>query len=573
MLTRKPTQYSYSIQKLMDIVSYENRKTVEGGVMKASSEIIMDMGGASKIAQGLQTSLSVGIEGSEADIQQRQKDYGNNFFPPPEIKSLYEIVMENFDDPINRVLIAAAIVSAITGLIQDGFPKGLTDGVSIVVALLIIIVVGSSNNYASELKLAEQVSACEKQEVVVYRGSATATITVDASELVVGDIFYFDAGMKLPADAIMVEGQDVKTDESELTGEPDPMPKHVITEMNYKDGFEGTLMAKSLVMEGFGKGLVVAVGGNTIAGSITMKSMKRQGPTLLQEKLETIADKIGKFGIICATLTFVAMIIRIILEMTKVSPCGCQNIFTCQPDPKCEELSFALTMKNRLWTQILTAFILAITIVVAAIPEGLPLAVTLSLSFSSKKMQALNNLVRKIASSETMGGATHICSDKTGTLTLNKMTVMACMSVEKIFYLGNTIQPGLSKSIKEGTEAVEHGDKNVWEQILEGVLWNSTARIEKNDGKDPSEKEDYVVKGNPTESGITKCFIKAIGAPSCIDIKNKLSEDNILQTISFSSKRKRGSIIIRRPEHEGTDKEVRIYTKGAPDMLQPLLDC
>lgn len=123
--------------------------------MKASSEIIMDMGGASKIAQGLQTSLSVGIEGSEADIQQRQKDYGNNFFPPPEIKSLYEIVMENFDDPINRVLIAAAIVSAITGLIQDGFPKGLTDGVSIVVALLIIIVVGSSNNYASELKLAE----------------------------------------------------------------------------------------------------------------------------------------------------------------------------------------------------------------------------------------------------------------------------------------------------------------------------------------------------------------------------------------------------------------------------------
>jgi len=99
--------------------------------------------------------------------------------------------------------------------------------------------------------------------------------------------------------------------------------------MNYKDGFAGTLMAKSLVQEGFGTGLVLAVGGNTIAGSINLKSMKRQGPTLLQEKLETIADKIGKFGIICATATFFAMLARIVLEMTKVSPCGCQNVFTC----------------------------------------------------------------------------------------------------------------------------------------------------------------------------------------------------------------------------------------------------
>jgi len=156
-------------------------------------------------------------------------------------------------------------------------------------------------------------------------------------------------------------------------------------------------------------------------------------------------------------------------------------------------------MKNRLWTQILTAFILAITIVVAAIPEGLPLAVTLSLSFSSKKMQQKNNLVRKISSSETMGGATHICSDKTGTLTENKMGVMALMSVEKIFYLGNTIQAALSKNIKEGTEQVESQGKSVWEQILEGVLWNSTARFEKSDGKDGHKAGEWLVKGNATE--------------------------------------------------------------------------
>jgi len=217
----------------------------------------------------------------------------------------------------------------------------------------------------------------------------------------------------------MIEGQDVVCDEGELTGEPDGVPKGVVNEESVDNHVQGTLMAKSLVTSGFGKALVLAVGKNTIAGSISMNSMKRQGPTLLQEKLETIANKIGNLGIFAAVLTFVAMIVRIALEMVKVTPCGCLNIFTCQADSNCKELSFELTMQNRLWTQILTAFILSITIVVAAIPEGLPLAVTLSLSFSSKKMQQLNNLVRKIASSETMGGATHVCTDKTGTLTLN----------------------------------------------------------------------------------------------------------------------------------------------------------
>jgi len=378
--------------------------------------------------------------------------------------------------------------------------------------------------------------------------------------------------MKIPADAIMIEGQDVVCDEGELTGEPDGVVKGVVTEDNYKEGIQGTLMAKSLVQSGFGRGLVLAVGSNTIAGNITTSSMKRQGPTLLQEKLETIADKIGNFGILCAVLTFVAMIIRIALEMLKYSPCGCLNIFTCQADPKCEELSFAFTMENRLWTQLLTAFILSITIVVAAIPEGLPLAVTLSLKYSSDKMVSLNNLVRKIASSETMGGATHICSDKTGTLTQNKMTVMAFMSIGKIFYRGNTEDPKLNNDIKEGCEAVEVEGHSIWNMVLEAVLFNSTARIEKNDGKDQNVKEDYVTKGNVTEQGILKCFMGAIGAPACNEKKFELAEDNILQTISFSSKRKRGSIIIKRPEHEGTDKEVRIYTKGAPDMLFDKLD-
>ena len=147
-------------------------------------------------------------------------------------------------------------------------------------------------------------------------------------------------------------------------------------------------------------------------------------PTGLQHKLEAIAEKIGNFGILCAVLTFSSMLFRVALEMTGLIPCGCGNITNCVKIEPCQELTFELTMKNRLWTEILNTFIIAVTVIVVAIPEGLPLAVTIALSFSSAKMRKLNNLVRTLSSAETMGGATHICSDKTGTLTQNKMTVM-----------------------------------------------------------------------------------------------------------------------------------------------------
>lgn len=193
------------------------------------------------------------------------------------------------------------------------------------------------------------------------------------------------------------------------------------------------MAAKSLVMEGYGKALVVAVGTNTNAGIITEAIQVENTPTLLQKKLETIATKIGNFGIACAVLTFLSMLFRVMLEMVSVLPCGCQNILVCQEDPECVPLSFELSLDNRLWREVLNTIIIAITVIVVAIPEGLPLAVTISLSFSSAQMRKLNNLVRKLASSETMGGATHICSDKTGTLTLNQMTVMGLNMVNRIF--------------------------------------------------------------------------------------------------------------------------------------------
>lgn len=346
--------------------------------------------------------------------------------------------MENFEDYINQVLLGASLVSMVIGCIQEGFPEGLVEGTSILIALFIIIVVNSGNNYISERRLADLVNLSEKQEVAVYRNSTEAQ-TIDGADLVVGDIIKFEAGMKVPADCIMIEGQDVTCIEGELTGEPDAVIKVPITEENYTQGDMNTMMAKSLVSTGFGKALVLAVGRNSVAGVITEKTMSEPEPTLLQEKLSTIADKIGNVGTAVAALTLLAQLIKLILEFTEVIPCGCANVVTCQKPESCIPLTYSFSptvtvdgveIENdfRFYGSLLKAVIIAITVVVVAIPEGLPLAVTISLSFSSAQMRKLNNLVRKLASAETMGSATHICSDKTGTLTLNKMTVMACMT-------------------------------------------------------------------------------------------------------------------------------------------------
>jgi len=340
---------------------------------------------------------------------------------------------------------------------------------------------------------------------------------------------------------------------------------------NYKvNGSTCTMLAKSLCTQGFGKALVLAVGTYTVAGIITEATQKAPEPTLLQKKLHTIADKIGKVGMYCAAMTMVAQMIRIGLEMGGVVPCGCQNILECQKIHDCVALTFSLSGETndfRLYNELLYTIIISITVIVVAIPEGLPLAVTISLSVSSKQMQKLNNLVRKLASSETMGGATHICSDKTGTLTMNKMTTMACNTLQGIDMAGKTVRMSLANDVKGRTSEVMVDGESVWKSLVEGVLWNSSARLEKNDGTDESETGEFVTKGNVTEQGLIKFFMWALGGQGTIDEKKRLLEENTLCTVSFTSARKRASIVVRRPEFEGTNKEVRLYCKGAPDMV------
>jgi Ca2+-transporting ATPase len=251
--------------------------------------------------------------------------------------------MENFEDKINLMLLAACVVSLIIGYISEPMPEGLIEGTSIAFALLIIVSVNSINNYISERRLADLVKQSNKQDVAVYRNS-DKTVTIDGDDLVVGDLFYFEQGMKMPCDAIMVDGQDVTCVEGELTGEPDAFEKVRITEDNYKYSTTGTLLAKSTVQSGFGTALAMAVGKYTAAGVIVEKTQgsgtynpetKKIEPveidtqTVLQKKLAVMADKIGDVGFLCAGLTLFSMIVRIAIEMMEIVPCGCANIFYC----------------------------------------------------------------------------------------------------------------------------------------------------------------------------------------------------------------------------------------------------
>ena len=311
------------------------------------------------------------------------------------------------------MLIAAAAVSLVLGIINEGLAKGWIEGVSIFIAIAIILTVNTSNNYVKE----KQFQALQaKQDVssarVIRDGHMT---TVDAEELVVGDIIKIPAGDNVPADCVAYKSITLVANQSSLTGEPEGIHKTHVDADNYSHHPDPFLLQNTLIETGECMALVLAVGHNTRSGRAERVMNVESEQTPLQAKLESIADMIGKMGGSVAALTFIAIVVKLLCtiflykERTLSDP---QNL-----------------------TDLLNAFIIAVTIIVVAVPEGLPLAVTISLAFSVSEMANMGNLVRRLSASETMGGANEICTDKTGTLTQNNMTVQA-------FYVNNTVING-----------------------------------------------------------------------------------------------------------------------------------
>jgi Ca2+-transporting ATPase len=338
---------------------------------------------------------------------------------------------------------------------------GWIEGLAILLAVVIVVLVNSVNNYNQERAFRAQDATKKKPQCSVMRSGKVETINQE--QLLVGDLVLLSAGAAIPADGIMVSVEGIKVNESQMTGENIDVVK------KFEEPF---LRAGTDIREGECMMLVTATGSNSVYGKILASLAEEPKPTPLQIKLENTAGLVGYIGGGVAILLFLALVIRFIVEKAN----GTQV-----RDADGE-------LQDREYTELLDFFIIAVTIVVVAIPEGLPLAVTVSLAYSMKKMGQDNLLVKVLSACETMGNATAVCSDKTGTLTTNRMTVVSS-------YLGGRLFPAGSLPTRE---QLGH---QFFDYLVGALVINSKAYCSTpDDRKDPL---DWAwSEGNQTEVGL-----------------------------------------------------------------------
>ncbi|KAF2400148.1 calcium-translocating P-type ATPase [Trichodelitschia bisporula] len=396
---------------------------------------LQQLGGLTGLEKGLRTDrekgLSVGEAGlpgmilfddavaGKADIRgervaeagpfgDRRRVFGANRVPDKKPKSVLDIAWGIYNDKLLLLLTAAAIVSLALGIYESRTNKGdephveWVDGLAIVAAILTVVGVGTMNDWQKEKQFQKLSRKKEDRQVTVLRSGQVMRISV--FDVLVGDVLRLEPGDIVPVDGVYISGHNLRCDESTITGESELIRKAPgDVRDTSRDPF---ILSGSKVAEGTGTLLVTAVGVNSTYGK-TMAALKEDvAPTPLQQKLNFLADRIAKFATWTATLLFAALIFKRLLEMVTRKD---SNV-----------LPFAQRVQGYI-----RIMIVSVTLVVVAVPEGLPLAVTLALAFATTRMMRDNNLVRVLRACETMGGATVVCSDKTGTLTENKMRVVA----------------------------------------------------------------------------------------------------------------------------------------------------
>lgn len=440
-------KYGASMQQLRDLME------VRGG--EAITRIKEQFKDANGICQALKSDPNRGLSGEDRDLQERREVFGANVIPPKPPKTFLELVWEALQDVTLIILEVAAIISLLLAFYQppedEGTPAGGHDegeseagwieGAAILVSVIIVVFVTAFNDYTKEKQFRGLQSRIEHEhKFSVIRGGEVIQILVQ--DLVVGDICQVKYGDLLPADGVLIQSNDLKVDESSLTGESDHVKKG--------DSSDPMMLSGTHVMEGSGRMIVTAVGINSQAGIIfallgaadseeeakeTLKKKDeqlaaaaaaanasnaeprkstaegggevhhgaRKEKSVLQAKLTKLAIQIGYAGSGIAVCTVIILILRFVFK--------------------------TFVMNGAKWSLYYVKYfvkfvIIGVTVLVVAVPEGLPLAVTLALAYSVKKMMKDNNLVRHLDACETMGNATAICSDKTGTLTTNRMTVV-----------------------------------------------------------------------------------------------------------------------------------------------------
>ena len=371
-------------------------------VMDKNDTLLNTLGGSKGLGSSMEVDVEVGVKASS--IEWRRQKWGNNKLPEEDEVTLWEKFAEQFEDPMVRLLMCAAIVSLLLYAFAPGQEAGgWIEGVAILCSVAIVACVSACTEYSKELKFAELSAARPPKMFDVRRDDRVQNLL--ETEIVQGDVVRLRAGDTAPVDGIFIEGQDMKVDESAITGENLEVSKSV-------HGKEQFVISGSSILEGECYILCTGVGINCLSGRAEMRNREKKDATPLQVKLEALTEQITNLGIFMAALTSIAIFVKTALIKYNAGELDMEEG---------EDYSrIALELSKIL----INSGTVGITIIVVAVPEGLPLSVTIALAYSMKKMMEDQNLVRHLAACETMGGATQVCSDKTGTLTQNKMTVV-----------------------------------------------------------------------------------------------------------------------------------------------------
>jgi len=485
-------------------------------------KILNNIGGVEAIARKLSVSVDGGV--SEESINSRQKIYGFNRYTEKPPRSFLMFVWDALQDLTLIILIVCAVVSIGVGIATEGWPNGTYDGVGIVLSIFLVVTVTAVSDYKQSLQFRDLDKEKKKIFVQVTRDGKRQKISI--YDIVVGDVVHLSTGDQVPADGIFISGYFLLIDESSLSGESEPVDV---------DKEKPFLLSGTKVQDGQGKMLVTTVGMRTEWGKL-METINEGGDdeTPLQVKLNGVATVIGKIGLAFAILTFMVLTIRFVIEKVH----------------KGEFASWSTDDAMKL----LDFFAVAVTIIVVAVPEGLPLAVTLSLAFAMKKLMNEKALVRHLSACETMGSASCICTDKTGTLTTNRMVVTKTWICEK------AVQIKGNENVEELKACTPEGVQNI---LLQAIFQNTSAELVKDkDGKD-------TILGTPTESALLE-FGCLLGAD--FDAYAQRREYKILKVEPFNSVRKKMSVLVGLP-----DGRVRAFCKGASEIIlktcDKIIDC
>ena len=473
----------------------------------------------------------------------RIRIFKDNRLPTKKSLSIWKLFWTAFNDRVLIILTIAAVFSLALGIYEavgqtpapgQGPSLDWVEGLAIEVAVVIVVLVTGLNDYRREKQFVALNEKKEDRQVKAIRSGKSVLISV--FDVMVGDVLHLESGDSIPADGILINGHGIRCDESSATGESDAMRKtggldvwNRIEEGTATSKLDPFIISGSKVLEGVGTYLVTSVGVNSSFGKVMIGLQTENEDTPLQVKLANMANWIGYLGTAAAGLLFFILLIRFLAGLS-----GNTNT----PAVK--------------GSQFLDILIVAITIIVVAVPEGLPVAVTLALSFATKKMLKENNLVRHLRACETMGNATTICSDKTGTLTENKMTVVAGVMGSKVEFAREMNIRDREREVIPFPAAFERLSLIVKTLFLQSCAINTTAFEGEEDGK-----STFI--GSKTETAILMMAKEQLGMGPVAEERNGVE---IVQLIPFDSDRKCMGVVIRLSS--GT---YRLLVKGAAEIL------